>query len=244
MKANLFRSLLVLSALTLATQAQTIRWGSEVELFDRNGVGMTDSFVFELGAFSKDFDPAANPLLTWFDNWHVFDRTTYNKTLEVVTGTANMLSDGSSADFPLALAFNDGKNFEGLDGYIWIRNLENANAHGSEWLVVRASEDWTFPAPVTRPNPDPDCCATELPLEWSVSDLSTLDMPKYGVQAGTDYTKQGPGEVKEFTDHTPSTPGAPYLQSGFAPVPELSSSVLIMILGVLGLADRRRRWRA
>jgi hypothetical protein len=77
-----------------------------------------------------------------------------------------------------------------------------------------------------------------------VSDLSDINVPKYGVQAGTNYTERGPGAVTEFTDHTPSTPGTPYLQSGFAPVPELSSSVLIMILGVLGLTDRRRRWRA
>lgn len=242
MKANLFRRLLVLSALTVATHAQTINWGSEVNLFARNGTPMTEAFVFELGAFTPGFDPALNPLLSWFGNWHVFDKTTYKTDFGVVTGTAAMLDDGRSADFSSAPAFNGGKNFEGLPGYIWIRNLENANAHGSEWLIVRDTS-WTFPAPTIVPDslhPELGCCDPTLPLQWSVSDLgSQNDLPKYGVQAGTNYTERGPGVVTD-----PSTSSTPYLQSAFSPVPELSSSLLIMILGVLGLTDRRRTWRA
>ncbi len=238
MKAHFFRSLLVLSSMTLATHAQIINWGSSVDLFSRTGAPITESFVFELGAFTPEFDPAVNPLLTWFDNWHVFDKTTYNSGFGVVTGTAAMLDDGRSADFPAAPVFNGIKNFEGLPGYIWMRNLENANAAGSEWLVVR-DEGWTFPAPVITPNPTQGCCDSTLPLQWSVSDLSGTDLPKYGVQAGTSYTQSGQGVVTP-----PGTTNTPYLQSAFAPVPELSSSVLVMVLGVLGLVDRRRTWRA
>jgi hypothetical protein len=230
MKANFFRSLLVLFALTATGHAQTINWGSEVTLVDRTNNPMTNSFVYELGAFTSGFDPSSSPLLSWFANWHVFDTATYNATLGIFTGTAQMTDGGGSSDYP-----NPAFSFNTLPAYLWIRNQAAANASGSEWLVVH-DLSWTFPTATLG------CCDPALPLEWSVSDMSNVDVPKFGYQAGT-VTVTPYREGQGTTTANPAT-GTTYLQTAFAPVPESSSSVLIVILGVLGLTDRRRTWQA
>ena len=228
MKAILLRSAAVITLLTAAVHGQTINWGSEAfsTLVDSHNVELNSSYTFQLGAFNTGFDPiTSNPLL-WIASWRVYDAAEYNQANGYFTSTVDMNNDGSSgsADRSDALAFTGA-------AYLWIRNSNVAESTSSEWLLVRSSS-WNFPAPSSH------CCDPALPFEWSVSDLAVADVPVYGAQDGSNYTVQKGGGVIS----TPPPPGT-YLQTATF-VPELSSSVLIVILGMLGLTDRRRTWRA
>jgi hypothetical protein len=252
MKAHHFLSLLVLSALTVGAQAQsstthrdqTIEWGSAVPIHDSKGQAITSSsgFVFELGAFDT-FIPEVGNMAEWYNHWKVFDKAEIN-AYGIFTGTAEITEFGNSSDFPVAPGFNPppspivGRpflNFEGLNAYLWVRNSNGLPfPNASEWLLVRSST-WVFPTQTS------DCCAINPPLEWSVSDLRASDLPKFGYQGGPSPNPDPP--YRNGTGGGTFTPSGlePYIQTA---TPELSSSVLIVILGVLGLTDRRRTWRA
>ena len=230
MKAILLRSAAALSLLTAAAHGQSINWGSEAfsTLVDSHGNTIGQSgYVFELGAFNSGFTPTSNNLMSWFANWRVYDTADYSSENGYFTGAVDMFDNGTSTELGTP-------SFAGLDAYIWIRNSNIGENATTEWLLVRNSS-WVFPTPTSH------CCDPSLPVEWSVSDLSSTDLPKYGGQGGTEgltntpYSTPGPGLV---TDR--ETTGT-YLQT-YTFVPELSSSVLIMVLGVLGLLDRRRAW--
>ena len=228
MKAILLRSAAVITLLTAAAPAQTINWGSEAfsTLVDSHNVELNNSYVFELGAFTTRFDPiTSNPLL-WIANWRVYDAAEYSQANGYFTARVDMLDNGHSSAPESANI-----DFRGLDAYLWIRNSNVAENINSEWLLVRSSS-WDFPTPSSH------CCDPSLPIEWSVSDLTVSDVPVYGAQDGAnDTVRKGGGVIS-----TPPPPGT-YLQTATL-VPELSSSVLIMVLGVLVLLDRRRTWRA
>ena len=229
MKAIFLRSAAMISLLTAAAHGQSINWGSEAfsTLVDSRGntIGQ-NGYVFELGAFNSGFTPTSNNLMSWFANWRVYDTAEYSSTNGYFTGAVDMLDNGTSG--------LGGDTFAGLNAYIWIRNSNIGESPTTEWLLVRNSS-WQFPTPTSH------CCDPSLPVEWSVSDLSSTDLPKYGGQGGTEgltntpYSTPGPGLVTErLTSGT-------FLQT-YTFVPELSSSVLILVLGVLGLLDRRRTW--
>ena len=230
MKAILLRSAAVISLLTAAAHGQTINWGSEAfsTLVDSQNrqLGLFDTYTFELGTFSSGFDPmVSNPLL-WLANWRVFDAAEYNRANGYFTSTVEMNDNGSSASADRS----DALPFTGA-AYVWIRNAGVAQSLTTEWLLVRNSS-WSFPAPNSH------CCDPDLPVEWSVSDLTGIDVPVYGAQKDEAIAYQN-----GLISSQPAAQVGPYLQTAtFAPVPELSSSVLIMVLGVLGLLDRRRTW--
>ena len=232
MKAILLRSAAAISLLAAAAHGQSINWGSEAfsTLVDSYGNTIGQSgYVFELGAFNSGFTPTSNNLMSWFANWRVYDTADYSSENGYFTGAVDMFDNGTSSE-------SGTTTFAGLNAYIWIRNSNIGENKNTEWLLVRSSS-WVFPTPTSH------CCDPDLPIEWSVSDLSQADLPLYGGQGGTQgtsddpYSRPGPGLVT-----TPLSSGT-YLQT-YTFVPELSSSVLIMVIGVLGLLDRRRTWTA
>jgi hypothetical protein len=243
MNANLFRSIVVMAALTAFVRAQTFNWGSEVlsDLRKSNG-GIPDetTFKFELGAFNAGFDPNPGNLASWFLNWHVFDTADYNRAAGYFTSTAQMLDNGSSSylpappadEFNFDLLANDYLNFQGLDAYLWIRNSETmVRDSGSEWLLVRAP-GWTFPTAT------PGCCDNALPTEWSVGDLTSNEVPVFGSQNGV----QGMGS---YTYNLPSTLQTYTLgASAGEDVPEPGPPVMVLLLGLMVLLDRSRLWSA
>lgn len=206
--------------------AQQIDWGSPVfsDLVDSEGNVLDQSFVFQLGAFDTGYDPSANDPADWLSHWEVFDEADYNGIEQPVddgisgyyTSTANMEPDGTS-DSPEESP--GAASFEGRQGFIWIRNGDTPES-GTEWLVVTSSS-WIFPVA------DPGCCGSGLPLEWSSSDLSDVDVPLWGSQGGF----SGPGEY---------TVTGPYTQQTFTFVPEPAPALLLGIGGMVMTVRRRR----
>lgn len=215
----LFSASLLLIALAVPIHAQTLNWGSPIGTFiiDSDGDGVDDRFVFELGAFDLNFTPDETNHELWFENWRMFDSTTYNPDFGYYTSTVHVISDlngeGVYSNNPEASP----ENFSGLVAYLWIRN-EDLPGTEAEWLLVRA-DNWTLPTIAG------DCCDTSV-IEWSISDLSGTNTPLYGNQSGV----IGEGE-KTFS----STTG---LQT-FTFVPEPSTAALAA-LAALGLLRRRR----
>jgi hypothetical protein len=219
MKTILIRLLAAASLLGAGASAQTINWGSEVfsDLRDSNGLTLDDLFVFEIGAFDPGFSPLETNTTEWLDNWNVFDRAAYNGPLGYFTGTTEMTDAGLSISPALAA---DIPSFEGMSAYLWIRKGD-LPVPGSEWLVVRAT-DWTFPTAV------PGCCDNGLPVEWSVSELTTGDTPKWGRQGD----QPGPGIYTVTDTHTLQT-------YTFVPEP---SATLTGLLSLPPLLRRRRKF--
>ena len=235
MKAMLHPCVLLMAFLTGLAQAQTIKWGSEVfsDLLDSKGDALGikpgSSFVFELGAFNAGFIPQPQNMDQWFSMWNVFDRASYNAVNGYFTSSVQMTDEGTSNSLFLDLTPAT-TSFAGLPAYLWVRNVENGL--GSENLLVRPgdAEKWKFPSPVAG------CCDNEVPLEWSVSDLAATDIPRFGSQGDV----RGPGErtydgYSNLQTHTSSS------SEGEA-TPEPGASVLVLVLGVMALLDRRRVW--
>lgn len=203
----------------------TVEWGaSGAPLIDSDGDGIDDSFVFELGAFALNFNPDDSNVGEWLTHWRVFDRLIYDSVFGFSTSSSTILSDGTSDS--LFASSDPAFNFSGLDAYVWIRNgvLDGDQPlPGSEWFLARA-EIWRFPAE------SENCCETTF-LEWSTSDLTPTDIPKWGLQSNV------PGGDGVFT-FTPNE-GFDGIQTHTF-IPEPSSSLLLM-LGAAGLVLTRRR---
>jgi hypothetical protein len=235
MNAILFRSIAVMAVLSACVRAQTINWGSEVlsNLRDSGGYGLDGPFVVELGAFDSSFTPDMGNLAAWFLHWNVFDRADFNVTNGYFSGTAQLQNDGTSNSLDEDL--NTISSFAGLPAYLWIRNSDSMVLNmGREWLLVT---DSTGPSTWTFPTATPGCCDNELPIQWSVSDLAPDETPLYGaqrgVQGGGTYTYEVPSTLQTYTL------GA---YSDEVVLPEPGSSVLVLVLGVMALLDRRRLW--
>jgi hypothetical protein len=218
MKTTLCRLLACLAFSTATGWSQTVNWGSEVfsDLRDSNGVTLDDLFVFEIGAFADGFTPTEANTGEWLDNWYVFDRAGYNEAAGYFTGTTQMTDTGRSTSPWLSAP--DGESFEGLDAFLWIRKGDQP-VPGTEWLVVSA-QDWKFPTAI------PGCCDNELPVEFSVSDLSN-EIPKWGRQGSI----QGPGEY--------TVTSAAYTLQTNTFIPEPSAALLGLLSTVLLLRRRR-----
>ncbi|MCX6876178.1 MAG: hypothetical protein NTW21_20585 [Verrucomicrobia bacterium] len=255
MKAKLFLNIVVLGALSSFSHAAlTINWGSKTfsQLLDSHGTTLDDSYVFQLGAFGSytdgvyvSYDPGAAPIGEWSGHWNVFDQADYygfvdgaSKTWGTFSGTVVLKNDGTSAYSGAEAGFD----FRNLDAYLWIRKADEmvVGGVGSENLLVHAvakdggTAAWKFPQTVS------DCCGSK-PVEWSVSDLNSSDMPLYGYQkAESDGSiRRGTGNTNYNSGNSGSYP-AGYLQLGA--VPEPCSSVLVLVLSVLAVLDRRRAW--
>ena len=229
MKASFLRVIAVLAALSALGHAQTINWGSEVlsDLRKSNGGIINQSgFQFELGAFNPGFEPSPGNLANWFLNWHVYNTADYSKEAGYFTSPVQMQDNGS---FDPALGAYD---FQGLEAYLWIRNSPTmVRDRGNEWLLVRAS-DWKFP------EASPGCCDNALPLEWSVSDLGAGDVPLFGAQGGVQ-ANFGTRDYDLPSTLQTYTLGA---SQGDSATPEPGAFVLVLVLGLMALLDRRRAW--
>lgn len=202
--------------------AQTINWGTPMfsDIVDSQGFVVGNTYKFELGTFSNNFVPDSNNVANWITYWKVFDVGNYNGIEDpddgisgYVTSVAQMNPDGSSAETP-------DFDFQNLDAYLWVRNWD-APVPGAEWLLVR-DQSWVFPIA------DPDNCnCSELPIEWSVSDLDQTNVPLWGGQGGVN----GPGEHTDQGTHTLQT---------FTFIPEPSAMILLGVGAAAGLLRRRR----
>lgn len=210
----------------LSLSAQQIDWGSSIydDIVDSEGVILDNTFIFQLGAFVEDFTPDDGNVSDWADNWVVYDQADYNGIEEPVddgiwgyfTSTVNMEADGTSNSPELSPGAT---SFEGRSAFVWIRNGDDPE-EGTEWLLMRA-DAWIFPTV------DPDCCATDLPLEWSMSDLEFENVPLWGSQGGS----AGSGEF---------TTTGPYTMQTFTFVPEPSTVLLVGVAGCMAAFRRRR----
>ncbi|RYD49215.1 MAG: hypothetical protein EOP85_02075 [Verrucomicrobiaceae bacterium] len=165
-------SVLKLSACLLllgsaAAHSQTLNWGSETEsaIMDSEGTGLGapelgETFLFELGAFTQGFIPDETNMAQWLDNWHVFDSTTLFTNED---GSAQFSSTRTIQDYDATAQPGSEYQsmFEGLKGYIWVRNTEN-----TEYFLASA-DTWTFQ------QKDPNCCSNTPPVTWSITDVDT-----------------------------------------------------------------------
>ncbi|MEK7951877.1 PEP-CTERM sorting domain-containing protein [Luteolibacter soli] len=201
-----------------AAHSQTLDWGNEVfdNVRDSEGERLTNSFVFELGAFDVGFKPTQGNVEEWVDHWNVFDRASYNESLGYFASSVQMTADGRSNSSWLTPGSG---SFEGLEAFIFIRNGD-LPVPMTEWLLARAST-WIFPLA------DPNCCPNGLPTQWAVSDIDG-DPPVWGAKDGI----QGGGVV--------TNPAADGLQTHtFVPEP---TAFLLLALGGLASITRRRRF--
>jgi len=206
-----------------------VNWGSLdfSRIVDSNGNPLpVDNFHFDLGAFDANFTPTESNVDQWADNWFTFDRANYEFDefgTAVFAGSYSFYEDifGNSVN-------NTGSNFESLgisrEAYIWVYN-DTTPEPGTEWFLVRAST-WVFPQ-VTG-----DCCNNDDPLQWSMGDLTSADIPTWGNQLGS----EGPGVRTVFdTDAELQT---------YTFIPEPSSALLIAMAGMLGALRRSRQPKA
>ena len=214
--------------------SQTINWGSPMfsDLVDSHGRLLDDTFSFELGAFVPGFNPEDHDVSLWASNWRTFDSAIYNgiETPEddgiygYFTSSVQMLPGGYSSNpayNPDANPAVLGLNFQDLQAYLWIRNGTNPQP-GTEWLLSRAIA-WNFPT-------YGGCCPNGAPLQWSVSNLTTSDVPLYGKQ----------GVVAGLGVSNDPNPANSYALQTYSFVPESSTAVLVTLTGMV-LALRRRR---
>lgn len=166
-----------------------IEWGTPVDTYlttsyDVELVSNTQPIFWQLGAFVDGFNPTEANANLWAANWRVFDLAATNYALGLFTGIAILADDGTSTSTYATPGFD----FRGLDAYIWGYNTTNdlwdgtkVYGPGMEWLVFRASDNpvdpWVFP---TNYPPGPP----SLEYEWSISDLTTNDVPLWGSQNG------------------------------------------------------------
>ncbi len=215
-----FITALLMAAATSA-HGQTLNWGSEVfsDLATSKGVALDNTFVFEIGSFDPAFVPTTSNVSDWSGNWRIFDRAAFDPGSGYFTSTVQMFREVSNpntvhSDYPGAANIN----FSGLEAYLWVRN-GTTPVKGTEWLLTRAS-NWTFPVV------GGECCDKST-VEWSVSDLTASNIPKWGSQNGVD----GPGVVSNPSSHTLQT---------FTFVPEPSSALLGVVTGCCMILRRRR----
>ena len=206
-----------------------VNWGSLdfSGIVDSNGNALTadGSFYFDLGAFKSNFTPTESNVEEWAANWYTFDRATYvmDSANTAVFASSYRMYDGSPGGVDSV-----GGNFEALgisrDAYIWVYN-GTIPEHGTQWFLAR-STSWVFPQ-VTGA-----CCGNNPPLEWSMSDLTSSDVPLWGNQLGT----EGPGERAHFRE------GADLQTYTF--IPEPSSALLVSLAGIVMALRRNRQPKA
>jgi len=224
MKANLAKCMALLALLSATGHASSIIWGSAVfsDLLDSHGNALVqNTYQFELGVFDAAFNATTTPLSEWFTHWTMVDSAAYSQNNGYFAATL--------------LTENIAPSLVGKDAYLWIRNSPTIEYQSGEWLLVRDS-NWILP-PAHSPSSINACCDNTPPLQWSVSDLGATDVPLYGYQNNSYQKPVGTGGV---STPTPTT----YLQTAsYSVVPEPYSAVMMLVLGVLTLLDRRRSWR-
>ena len=206
-----------------------LNWGSLdfSTIVDSNGSPLpAENFVFDLGAFRSDFTPNESNVADWAANWVTFDRASY-----VIDefGTAVFASSYSFYDDIFSSGVDEtGSNFETLgisrEAYIWVYNSTEPEP-GTEWFVGRSST-WQFPQ-VTG-----ECCNHDEPMQWSMGDLVSSDIPLWGNQLGY----EGSGERSVFN-------GGADLQT-YTFIPEPSSALLVAMAGIMGALRRSRQPKA
>ncbi len=200
------------------SKAYQLEWSSEVfsSIVDSNGnVLDAANFVFDLGSFNDDFTPSESNVESWIANWNVFDTATYNEDAGFFTSDIEPYDGRETVFEDLGIS---------RTAYIWIRNADTP-VPGTEWLIVRAS-DWFFPDLFSG------CCDNDETIQWSISDLTSSDIPLWGNQLGI----EGPGERSVYDT------GADLQTYTF--IPEPSSALLIAIAGMLGALRRSRQPQA
>lgn len=124
-------------------RAERIRWGSvpNQEHLTSTGRPLDASWQFELGTFSKGFEPTQKNTADWAAHWIPIQRTRYNPTTRWFTAltTVTGLEPGIVPGDPV---------------FVWgFGNVADQN----EWILFR-SESWRWP----KPNP-----ANPVPRVWS-----------------------------------------------------------------------------
>lgn len=221
MKSFFHRGLIMLSAVFPFSEVwaiTTVSWGSPLDsvFVDSHGNVLGNDFSFELGSFANDFIPTASNIADWSVNWRVFDRAFYSVSDGYFSGSAEILATGFSNSPDASVAFD----FSQKNAYLWVYNQQTPEFWVSEWMLVR-DDTWTFPVKAA------DCCPTSLPIEWSLSDLSSSDAPVFGEQAGI----SGGGSSLNTTSNSLET---------YTLVPEIRSLPVIMAVILLSGLHRRR----
>ena len=206
------KNLFVITAVCLLTTktclSQTLEWGSlsGSQIVDRKGDLLESSaFVVELGTFNQDFEPTSSNTGDWILNWHVFDTADYQTDQLTLTGYFTGAENVQNVS-------NYSTTFEGYQAYMWVRDVDY-----SEFFLAKDSS-WVFPAQ------DQGCCPSELPIQWSVTDLGD-GLPIWGVQSGV--KGAGFGSAGNYDLQTLG-------------VPECGSSALVMMSAGAMFLRRRR----
>ncbi|MES2598539.1 MAG: PEP-CTERM sorting domain-containing protein [Verrucomicrobiota bacterium] len=222
------KRILLLAALigisATAVHSRTIDWGSSVggNILDSNGNALDDSYTFELGSFGS-FIPTGDNLDQWQSNWKVFDRAVapdgWNSSASYFASSATLLNGGISDSSPPLPAYSFAPNEQ---AYIFIYNAFNAMDLLSEWALItndgfdlNSADDWRFPIPGDK---------TDMPLEWRVSEASTVIYGGVNNQQGAGNYTVDPANF-DLQTHA---------------VPEPAGALLIAITGFLTLLRRRR----
>lgn len=185
-----------------SAHSQTLNWGSLTgsdiinssgQELDSNGVGLENTFLFQLGAFEEDFIPDETNMSQWLENWRVFDSASLVNSGD---GTSQFLGTKDVHNYrnPSSPLVNDYPSvFEGLKGYIWIRNEA-----GTEYFLASVSS-WVFPTLQ-------ECCPGGGTVDWSISDVI---VPVWGSHldnhGGGEYSSPGPYDIQT---HAVPEPGS------------------------------------
>lgn len=131
------------------SRAGQINWGSPAFATNQlsGGAEWGGDFVFELGVFDAGFTPTSANVTEWADRWNVADRSEYNATFKLFTGSFSVISN--------AAPFSAGAR-----GYIW---GYRAVAGGGEWILV-TDPAWLWPGNSPL---DP-------PVDWGAASASAV----------------------------------------------------------------------
>lgn len=78
----------VLLSMAAVVQAAQVSWGTEAQStdLDSSGAGLSEEWIFELGAFAPGFTPASSNTSQWKVQWTTASRTAYDEVNRAVAG--------------------------------------------------------------------------------------------------------------------------------------------------------------
>lgn len=223
-------------AITLPSYAQSIDWGNTVldDNYQSDGTTLLSGgsllsgsgFTFELGVFSGGFTPGGGNVSLWGTNWVSLDSDTYNGS-----GFFNEFGDTGIT--------NGDTSIIGKQVYIWgYDSLVSVTSEtpGAQTILL-TNDAWILLDTAQAGTPQQYFTSA---ANTAVFGAATVDPD--GVGPDNPFIVQGVGEYTLTADPSSSAVGWE-LQTGTFPIPEPSSTILVLLAFTLAIFSRRRPLR-
>ncbi len=222
-------------AIASPSHAQSIDWGNTVldDNYQSDGTTLLSDgsllsgggFTFELGVFSGSFTPDGTNVSLWSTNWVSLDSDSYN-------------ASGLFNEFGNTGITNSDTSIIGEQVYIWgYDSLASVTAEtpGAQTILL-TNGDWDLMDTSQAGTPQQFFTSA---ADTAVFGAATVDPD--GTGPNDPFVVQGAGQYTLTSDPSTSATGWELQTATFlAPIPEPSSSMLVLLAMSLFLSKRRR----